>query len=57
MTKSEWKGGGVANERLAHRGDKGWEQPRDADRDPEPYDPSIDRYAIGSNDPNYGTSK
>lgn len=49
MAKSEWKGGGVANERLAHRGDKGWTQPRDDTRDPEPYDPNMDRYAVGTN--------
>lgn len=36
----EPKSGGVANERFAHRGDKGWEQPRDADRDPEAFDPA-----------------
>jgi hypothetical protein len=47
----------AANDRLAHRGDKGWEQPRDADRTPETRDPNMDRYAIGSNDPNYRSSK
>lgn len=47
----EPKSGGVANERFAHRGDKGWDNPRDDQRDPEPYDPSMDRYAIGTNDP------
>ncbi len=57
MAKSEWKGGSVGNERYAHRGDKGWEQPRDADRDPEPYNPDMNRYAIGSNNPDYRTSK
>jgi hypothetical protein len=35
----------------------GWDNPRDDDRDPQPYDPNMDRYAIGSNDTNYGTSK
>ena len=53
MAKSEWKGGSVGNERYAHRGDKGWEQPRDDDRDPEPYNPNMDRHAIGSNNPDY----
>lgn len=51
MGKQEWKGGGVANERLAHRGDKGWENPRDDDRTPETRDPNMDRYAIGTNVP------
>jgi hypothetical protein len=27
-----FKGGSVANERLAHRGDRGWESPRDERR-------------------------
>lgn len=44
-------GYGVANDRLAHRGDKGWTQPRDDDRDPPPYDPKMDRYAVGTNVP------
>lgn len=47
----------AANAKLAHRGDKGWENPRDDQRDPEPYDPHMDRYAIGSNNPDYRISK
>lgn len=45
----------AANERLAHRGDKGWDNPRD-ERTPEARDPNMDRYAIGSNDPDYRRS-
>lgn len=45
----------AANARLAHRGDKGWVQPRDDDRTPETRDPNMDRYAVGSNDPDYRT--
>ena len=42
---------GAHNERFANRGDKGWENMRDSDRDPEPRDPGMDRYAVGTNDP------
>lgn len=27
----------------------GWVQPRDDDRDPQPFDPTMDRYAVGTN--------
>lgn len=29
--------------------DSAWSNPRDDDRDPQPYDPKMDRYAIGTN--------
>lgn len=35
----------------------GWENPRDDQRDPEPYDPKMDRYAIGTNAPTQRTRK
>lgn len=48
MGKQEFKGGGIGNERLAHRGEKGWDNPRD-ERAPAPRDPQMDRYAVGTN--------
>lgn len=32
--KDDFKGGSIGNEHLAHRGDKGWDNPRDDDRQP-----------------------
>jgi hypothetical protein len=29
----------------------GWDNPRDDERDPQPYNPDMDRYAIGTNAP------
>lgn len=29
----------------------GWSNPRDDERDPQPFNPDMDRYAIGSNVP------
>lgn len=46
----EPKSYGIMPDKLAARGDKGWENPRDEDRTPETRDPNMDRYAIGSND-------
>lgn len=31
--------------------DSAWDNPRDSDRDPEPYDPTMDRRTIGTNVP------
>lgn len=44
------EGDNVAQRPGKHRAD-GWTNPRDESRDPEPYDPSMDRHAIGTNVP------
>jgi hypothetical protein len=44
-----FEGGSIGNDRSAHRGDRGWDNPRDDERDPAPRDPDMDRYAIGTN--------
>lgn len=46
----DFKGGSIGNERLAHRGERGWDNPRDDDRIPAQRQPDMDRYAVGSND-------
>ena len=50
-SKDKFTGGSIGNERLAHRGSKGWENPRDDERISAQRQPDMDRYAVGSNDP------
>lgn len=52
MGKDDFRGGSIANDRHAHRGDRGWTAPRE-DRGNDRYEPDMDRYAVGSNDPNH----
>lgn len=48
------KSGPAGNpDRLAHRGDKGWTQPRDDKSDSARRDDDPKRGTIGSNDPDY----
>ena len=35
----------------------GWSNPRDDDRDPQPYNPDMDRWAIGTSVPQQRTKK
>lgn len=48
MGKDTFKGGSIGNERI----DKVREAPRE-DRDNDRYEPGMDRYAVGSNDPKH----
>lgn len=52
MAKDGFKGGSIGNDRI----DKVREAPRE-DRDNDRYERGMDRYAVGSNDPNLRSPK